>query len=269
MRRILGLIALVATTTSADDTIVEVMTVRHRPASDLVDVLEPLTGPDGSVAAMENRLIVRAAPASLQRIRDLLVSLDVAPRTLWVTVRQRSAGAISESSGSVTASVPIDGTTIDVRPDGTTVTTTKRSRTRVTGSFDAAAAIESGSDVQRLQCLEGRPAFIHVGRAVPVPQPLVPAAAYAEAVTGFWVLPRLAGAVVTLELAVSKYGFESRGTIGTRQTQTSVSGRLGDWLAVSGSSLVRDVSERGLADRTDARESQDWFVDLKVEAGSR
>jgi hypothetical protein len=138
----------------------------------------------------------------------------------------------------------------------------------VTGSFNATSASESGSDVQQLQCLEGRPAFIHGGHAVPVPQPFVPGAAYAEAITGFWVLPRLAGDSVTLELAVSKDGFESRGTLGTRQVQTSVSGRLGDWLAVSGSSLVRDVSERGLADRSAARDSQDWSVDLKVEAGS-
>ncbi len=262
------MLAILATSAWADDTVVEVLTVRNRPASDLVAVLEPLAGPGGRVAAMENRLIVRATPASLQRIKELLATLDTAPRSLWVTVRQASAAASRERSGSVTASVPVDGTTVLVRPDGTTVTTTERSRTRITGSLGAASATESGSDVQRVQCLEGRPAYIHVGRAVPVPQSLVPGAAYAEALTGFWVLPHLAGDVVTLDVSVSKDAFEARGTIGVRQTRTTLTARLGEWLSVSGSSLSRDVAESEIATRGSARDSQDWSVDLKVEAGS-
>lgn len=258
---------LVASIAFADDTVVEVLTVRNRPASDLVTVLEPLAGRDGSVAAMENRLVVRATPAALRRIKDVLGSLDVAPRSLWVTVRQTSVGAAAAQGGSITAVVPAGGTTVQVRPDGTTVTTTQRGHTRVTGSFGAASASESGADVQRLQCLEGRPAFIRAGRAVPVPQ-ILGGAAYAEADTGFWVLPRLAGDVVTLELSVTKDAFEATGTIGVRQTQTTVTGRLGEWLSVSGSSLARDAVERGTASRESARQSTDWSVDLKVEAGS-
>ena len=36
---------LLAATAAADDTLVEVLTVRNRPAADLVAVLEPLAGP--------------------------------------------------------------------------------------------------------------------------------------------------------------------------------------------------------------------------------
>lgn len=258
---------LVAAIAWADDTVVEVLTVRNRPASDLVAVLEPLAGRDGSVAAMENRLVVRATPGALRRIKEVLGSLDVAPRSLWVTVRQNSVGAAETRTGAITAGVPAGGTTVQVRPDGTTVTTTERSRTRVTGAFGAASASETGADVQRLQCLEGRPAFIRVGRALPVPQ-AVGGTTYAEADTGFWVLPRLAGDVVTLELSVAKDAFEASGAVGVRQTQTTVTGRLGEWLAVSGSSLTRDLAERGMASRDSARQSADWSVDLKVESGS-
>ncbi|HET7293723.1 MAG TPA: secretin N-terminal domain-containing protein [Vicinamibacteria bacterium] len=267
MKLLLGAaVLLAAALAGADDTAVEVLTVRNRPASDLVQVLEPLVGSDGSVAALENRLIVRATPAALRRIKEALPALDVAPRSLWVTVRQASTAVAQAQGGSVTAIVPAGGATVEVRPDGTTVTTTQRSRTRITGGFGATSVNETGSDLQHLQCLEGRPAFIRAGRAVPVA--IVGGATYAEADTGFWVLPRLAGDLVTLELAVSKDAFESAGTVGVRQAQTTVSGRLGEWLAVSGSALARDAAERGIASRGSARQSSDWSVDLKVDAAS-
>ena len=266
--RCASLVLLLATLAWADDTVVEVLSVRNRPAADLVGVLEPLADRDGSVAAIDNRLVVRATPAALRRIKEVLASLDTAPRSLWITVRQTSAGSAEARGGSVTASVPKGGTTVQVRPDGTTITTTERSHTRVTGSFGAASASESGADVQRLQCLDGRPAFIRVGRSVPVAQAVTGGTTYAEADTGFWVMPRLAGEVVTLELSVSKDAFEASGAVGVRQTRTSVAGRLGEWLAVSGSSLSRDAAERGIVSRESARQSTDWSVDLKVEAGA-
>jgi len=261
----------------ADETVVEVLTVRNRPASDLVAVLEPLVGPGGSVAALENRLVVKATPSALQQLREVVATLDVAPRALWITVRHASSSTADARGAGAAATVPVGGATVQVSPDGASVTsTTTRSRTRVTGAFGAASASETGAAVQRLQCLEGRPAFIRVGRAEPLPQAVVVAGpegpavvsgtAYAEADVGFWVVPRLAGSVVSLELATSRDAFEASGAIGVRRTSGSVSGRLGEWIAVGGSSLQRDAQQRGLASRADASASSDWSVELRVEA---
>lgn len=246
-----------------DETVVEVLAVRNRPASDLVSVLEPLAGPDGSVAAMESRLIVKATPAALAQIKHVLGSLDVAPRALWITVRHASSATTSARGGAVAASVPIGGTTVQVSPDGATLTTTTRSqRTRVTGAFADASASDTGTDVQRLQCLEGRPAFIQVGRA----EPAFAGAGYVEADTGFWVLPRLAGQTLSLELATSRDAFEASGSIAVRRTSGSLSGRLGEWIPVGGASLARDAQERGLASRATTSTTSDWSVELRVEA---
>jgi hypothetical protein len=260
-----------------DDTAVEVIAVRNRPAADLVSVLESVVAPDGSVAAMENKLIVKAGPRAMQQVRELVASLDVAPRSLWITVRHASTDRSSSRSGAVAASVPAGGTTVEVSPDGASVkTTTTRSHTRVAGAFDASSSQGAGSDVQRLQCLEGRPAYIRVGRAEPVtqgyivPGPGAPGVAtgtaYAEADIGFWVVPHLAGSTVSLDLATSRDAFEASGAIGVRRTSGSVSGRLGEWIPVGGSSLTQKTDERTLASRGSATSDSSWTVDLRVEA---
>lgn len=248
-----------------DENVVEVLSVRNRPASDLVSVLEPLVGPGGSVAAMENRLIVKATPGALAQIKQVLGSLDVAPRALWITVRHASASSTEARSGSVAATVPVGGATVQVSPDGGTIaTTTSSRRTRVTGAIGASSSAETAADVQRLQCLEGRPAFIRVGRAQPVPQ--LAGTAWAEADIGFWVMPRLAGQTVSLDLATSRDAFDASGAIGVRRTSASVSGRLGEWIPVGGSSLGRDAQERDLTSRATTSATSDWSVELRVEA---
>ena len=88
------LLAVLVPAAAAEDTLVEVFTVRNRPASDLVSVLEPIVAPDGSVAAMESRLIVKATPAAMAQVRGLVGSLDVAPTgltpnyELWIKRRE-------------------------------------------------------------------------------------------------------------------------------------------------------------------------------------
>jgi hypothetical protein len=157
----------------------------------------------------------------------------------------------------------VGGATVEVSPDGARVTTTStRSQTRVTGAFGSVSAAESGSDVQRLQCLEGRPAFIRVGRAEPVAQ----TGAYVEADIGFWVVPRLAGASVSLDLATSRDAFEASGAVAVRRTSGSVSGRLGEWIPVGGSSFRREAEDRSIASRATTTTSSDWTVELRVEA---
>ena len=262
--------------TPTQETRVEVMTVRNRPASDLVAAIEPLVGPR-NVAAMENRLIVKASPRELEQIRALVAALDVAPRSLWITVRQLSSTSLEARGAGVAAHVPAGGTTVQVSPDGATITTTtERRRTVVRGGIGATSGNETASDVQRLQCLEGRPAEIRVGRAEPVPQlAVVPApggaavasgTTYVDASVGFWVLPRLAGEVVTLELATSRDSFETRGAVGVRRARSMVSGRIGEWIQVAGSSLASAEDERTMVSRGSSKSASDWSVELRVEA---
>jgi type II secretory pathway component HofQ len=257
--RLLVALLVVAPWLAAQDASVEVLTVRNRPAEDLVPALQPLAGADGSVMSMDNRLIVRATPEALRQIKAVLQELDVAPRSLWITVRQVTTASATARSAGVTGSVPIGDGGVRVTRDGGTVTTT-RSRTVVSGSFGASSSTETGGDVSRILALEGRPAFIEAGRAVVAP-PIV-----AEAATGFWVLPRIAGELAVLELATTRDAFGPGATIDQRHTRTTLSARLGDWVHVGG--IGGDSASRttGIGSIAGASSTTDWSVDLKVEA---
>ena len=89
----------------AEDTRLEVLTVHNRPAEDLVATLGPLAGPEGALTSLDNRLIVRATPGALAQIRAALEQLDVAPRTLWITVRQATAASSAARAGQISGTV--------------------------------------------------------------------------------------------------------------------------------------------------------------------
>jgi type II secretory pathway component GspD/PulD (secretin) len=266
---------LAAAALAAQDLGVEVLSVRNRPAADLVPALQPLAGPDGSVTSMENRIIVRAGPEAMRQIKAVLQQLDVAPRSLWISVRQATAQSSAARSAGVTGSIPVGDGGVRLTREGGTVTTT-RSRTVVSGSFGASGSTETGSDVARILALEGRPAFIQAGSAVPVaPVVVVPSGAtvvtgtaYVEANSGFWVLPRIAGEVVTLELATTKDALGAGAVVDQRHVRTTLSARLGDWVHVAGIAADSATRSSGLATTGSADTTSDWNVDLRVEAAA-
>ena len=168
-RRSLLLAALLAVSAGlgAQETSLKVLTVHNRPARDLISALQPLAGPGGSVTSLDDRLIVRASPEALRQIERALGELDVTPRSLWISVRQAGSGFSAAREARVTGSVAIGGGTVQLTHEGGSVTT-RRSQTVATGAFGAADAESSTDTVQRIRALEGRPAFIQRGRAVPM-----------------------------------------------------------------------------------------------------
>lgn len=272
-----AVLAWLALSAAAQDRSLETILVRNRPAEDLVPAVRPLVGEGGSVTAFGNRLIVRASARSLREIKELVAQLDVAPRSLWITVRQsrqaeatdRSLGA-SGSAGGVVVSSP---ETVETR-QGTRVER-RTTRTSVIGAFAQSSSSEQGQELQQLRALEGRPSFIRTGRAVPVPQAVViPGAAgpavlagtaYAEAESGFYVTARIAGDLVTLEITTHGDRIDDGGRIERQQLHSTVSGRLGEWISLGGLDRSLTAAESATLSRADSRAADLRSVSLKVE----
>ncbi len=270
--RLIALLLLTSGFAAGEDTLVEVLTVHNRPADELVAPLLPLAGPEGAVTSMQNRLVVRATPAAMAQIRVVVAQLDVAPRRLWISVRQATNSASETREGQLSGTVAANAGSVRVSPDGAIVTTSG-SRTRVTGALSQNSSQASGQDVQRLQALENQPAFIRVGDSVPVPTAIVgpqstvvTATAWVNADTGFWVLPRLAGSLVTLEIAVARDALRVAASVRERRLDSVVSGRLGEWLHVGASATQASERETVLLGGGSRSSGSDWSVDLKVEA---
>jgi len=214
----------------------QVVDLHHRRADDLIPILQPLLEPGDAITGLDDKLFVRADPATMERILAALAVIDQPPRQLVITVGQDSAadtsiaairGAATISSGNVSAGIN--------RPPGTgidsaQVVATDRSRQ------------SSMSNVSSVRALDGSEAYIAVGRQVPVTStqvspgwggPVVTrSTTYRDASTGFYATARVNGDMVTLSISPRQqsYGRDSTGTIHTAGVDSTISARLGEWV---------------------------------------
>jgi type II secretory pathway component GspD/PulD (secretin) len=263
----------------ADDTVLKVIPLKNRPASDLLPALAPLVGPDGSVTALDTRLVVKATPQALARIEALLPSLDTPFRSLIISVSQGIATSASGQTAGAGGAVSTGGggTTVVVSPPrtgGTTTVETRTNRTVVTGSLGAGSASSTDDVTQQIRTLEGHAALIRVGRSEPftsvgvVGTPSGPVVSggttYAESGTGFHVLPRVAGDVVTLELWAENTKGEGPIVVG-QDLRTTVSGPLGQWIEVGSALRQAEVRAREVLGASFRSVSEQRSVRVRVD----
>jgi type II secretory pathway component GspD/PulD (secretin) len=258
MRRIWLLLWFVSSLALAQGTL-EVITLRHSTAEQVIPVLRPLLEPGGALSGQYNQLIVRTSAANLAQIRAALDAIDRPQRRLTILVRFDSAqdaarrdvqGAVRMSSeGNSSAAVRIG---------------------------DASSRQDERVD-QRIQVLEGGRATIAAGQSRPVRTrqvvqtpsgPVVrETTEIAGAATGFEVVPRLAGSDVILEIAPQRENFAPgrSGAIQSERIESTVRGRLGEWFELGGTSSSSVRTERGTLSAADRSSTGDRRIWVKVE----
>lgn len=228
--RILNLLWAVAllsvSLTSVADDIVKIITLKHRLAADLVPTLEPFVDEQGVLTAKDNKLIIRTSIRNFGQIRELVEQLDRPLMRLLIEVRQPLAGSREARGMSEQLSLS------DKRAE-------TELETQRTASRDQAATD------QRIQVLEGHSAVIKSGQLVPMAKRQL-RDSRAETVieqqdvsSGFSVTPHLAGEdTVLLEIAPFSASLDSNGggIINRQQAFTTVSGKLGEWIEIGGTS---------------------------------
>jgi type II secretory pathway component GspD/PulD (secretin) len=135
--------------------------------------------------------------------------------------------------------------------------------------------------MQTLQVMDGGSAYIQTGQSAPVPQQhvtrtvvggrvveqVVDSVEYRSVGTGFYVLPRVTGDRVTLDLSPYREALTQRvpGMADVQRVVTTVSGRLGEWLDVGGMTEQRSTEREALLGRTTATRSEQRNIVVKVE----
>ncbi len=273
----IALLLLSTAVVRADSTVLKVIPLKHRPAADLVPVLAPLAGPEGSVTSLDTRLVVKATPQALAEIEKALVALDTPLRSLLILVSQGVASTSQAQAGGVGGTVSGGGTTVTVSPPaagGTTTVETRSGRTVVRGALGAESSSSTDDVTQQIRTLEGHPALIRVGRSQPfntvgvVPAPggsaVVAGTAFAESGTGFHVRPRLAGDLVTLELWAENTRGEGPVVVG-QDLRTTVTGRLGQWIEVGSALRQAETRAREILGASYRAVSEERSVRLRVD----
>ena len=267
------LLLLISTGIVAQQMQIEVIDLNHRFPDEVISVIRPILVPGGSVSGSGNKLIVKTTPANLRDIRNILANIDKPARRLMITVSQGVNNRSSGSQESLSGRVGNDNISISSSRPGEEDIPDNRIEYRALDSYSNNDARSSYT----LQAMEGEPAFINSGMAVPVvtqtthvtPNGTIiqNSQQYRDVTSGFYVVPRLNGDRVTLMVSshLSSLNGGRRPAFNIQNVQTTVTGRLGEWLEIGGISQVRRSSSRSSLSTTNNQSQESRPVLIKVE----
>ena len=236
----------------------EIVQLRHRPAEQLLPVLQPLLAGGGSLSGSGFQLIVRTTPANLEQLRQVIASLDRAQRQLLISVRQ-DFGGVARGGGV--------GGQIVLAPGASAAR----------GSVFERSGTAQDNVSQQLRVQEGNQAYISSGESTLVQQRSVTRTVNGVIVTetalprdfntGFYVTPRINGDTVFLEIGAQR---DSRADLGpgsanTNRVASTISGRLGEWIELGGVNQSQSADTRGLLSRSSDAGAQERRVYVRVE----
>jgi len=239
----------------------EIINLRHRSAEALLPQLAPFVEPGGAITGVGDKLFLRASGRNQADIKALVASLDTPLRRLMISVRQDGADSGSDRGAGVSGRVEVGagGTAISGR--GHLYQSDSRSRR---------------DTVQQVQTIDGGRAAIMVGESfllplrqvVLTPGGVVVSESFVQRDlgTGFVAMPRLSGERVTLEISPrDDTPGPTPGSVNVQRLLTTVSGRLGEWLELGGSTGEQSGSLGAIASYGTRSASRQRRLLLKVE----
>lgn len=273
------LLCLLPFTVVAGERVLEVIPLKHRLVNDVIPVVEPLVAPGGTVTGMNNQLIIKSTPENITEIKQVLDSLDRAPRQLMITVtqnqdmiRQQREQGLSGRYGNGEITVQTDSLE---RED--LEAAIKDRENRLEYQMRDRSSQNESRNAYRVQATEGYPAHIQAGELYPFPRRDVYIAPgnvivqdsvqYQDATSGFYVLPRIQGDTVTLEIAPRVMHVQhghGPPIIRLQDVQTVVSGKLGEWIPLGGVNESGNRSDQELLSRGNSQRSEQSRIFIRV-----
>ena len=222
----------------------EIVPLKYHTSADMLPVAQDFIGQDGQVSAYGNQLIVKAEPGKIQELKDLLSQLDTAPKRLLITVDTNENNGRGDEGYSVNGAPP--------------------NQTRIISR----STTSRNGGIQQVQASEGAPALIQVGQSVPITSSQSNSygdyssqTQYRNVTQGFYVTASVTGDTVHLAISTNRdrMSQERPDVVNVQSTDTTVSGRLGEWIPLAGinretqadkSSTTRSYSTQGRDDLT-------------------
>ena len=211
----------------------EIIPLQHTTLDRVLPVLKPLLEPGGGLSGMNNQLFIRASAANRAELKRVLAAIDMPARQLVISVSTQRES---------------EGRNWDTR-------TVRRDQAE-----------------QSVRTMDGSPAFIQLGRSIPIPLRqfvygpggvvVSEQVVFQDVGRGFYAEPRLNGRRVTLDIRQQSESMSGvRGAVESQRLSTTVSGNLGEWLPLGGAGMATEgggAYVRG----TQSTQQQVW---LKVE----
>jgi type II secretory pathway component GspD/PulD (secretin) len=250
---------------------IEVIELHSRSYDEILPVIQPFVGNDGSVSGMGSKLVIKAAPERVREIKRLLAELDRPPKRLLITVGDAEDRARSSSGYRASADIKAGNSQISINSPGYPVDS---SRAQI--KLHDRRSTTTQSSQQFVQAMEGQSAYISSGLRIPLQTTEryygagVPyqrsTTQYHDVSRGFYVVPRVSGDAVTLEIAQHNDKPGRRyGVIDSQRIDTMVHGRLGEWIDLGGLDTTESAQQGGLGRSVNSQQGRLQGIQLKVE----
>jgi len=220
----------------------EIVPLKYHTSADMLPVAQDFIGKDGQVSAYGNQLIVKAEPDKIQALKALLTQLDTAPKRLLITVDTNENN--QQNTGD--------------------------QQTRI---INYSTASRDGG-IQQIQASEGAPALIQVGQSVPITSSQTNSygdyssqTQYRNVTQGFYVTASVTGDTVHLAISTNRdrMSQERPDVVNVQSTDTTVTGRLGEWITLAGVNRETQADKQGLARSYSTQGRDDMTLRVKVD----
>ncbi len=278
MKKIFKLLCLMPLLSTAQADSVSTIQLQNRPAEEVIPIVEPMLGANDAITGQGFKIFLRSSPETAARIRDVIDVLDTPAKMLQVSVFQGSERDLGElgigadiriESGD--ASVDIGNGEDDEDRAGGNIT---YSTTKGSASIGGISTQKSLRDnpIHRVRVTEGNEAYIETGERIPYfygagwfgRRGFAGAVEYEDAMTGFYVLPRIRGDNVVLEVSPfkSSHNDTSGANIDTQSANTTITGPIGKWLLIGGVTerVERSQSTTGTTIATRGRDNTSIWI---------
>ena len=250
---------------------IEVIELKSRPYEEILPLVRPFVGSDGTVTGMGNNLVIKAAPEQVKEIKRLLATLDRPPKRLRIVVDNGDDRARSSRGYRASADIKTGNGQISINSPGYPVDSS-RGEVRL---HDRRSTTTQSSQ-QFVQAMEGQPAYISSGLQVPLRTteryygggiPYQRTTTQLHDVTrGFYVVPRVSGDAVTLEIAQHNDQPGRRyGVVDTQRIDSVVHGRLGEWIDLGGLDTTESAHQGGIGRSVNSQQGRLQGIQVKVE----
>jgi type II secretory pathway component GspD/PulD (secretin) len=248
----------------------------NRPAEEIIPIIKPMLGAGDAIAGQGFKLFLRSSAQTLEEVRAMIEALDVAARNLQISVYQGSEKSLEAMEVSGNIQIENDNANISIGTRKTDAAgNIDYSNDNVSGSISASSTrlSQQSGPVHQLRVAEGTEGFIQTGKQIPYftgsgwYRPATATVEYKDVTTGFYVLPRIRGENVTLQVSPFKNSLSGAhdGSINTQQANTTISGPIGEWLEIGGITEQFKHSQSGILSRSSAEGSSEGKIWIKAD----
>ena len=269
MRRLCTLLVLMLLASVVQAASITTIQLHNRPAVEIIPIVKPMLGANEVITGSGYKLFLRASPQSLEQVRDIIDALDTAAKILQVSVFQGSERDLRTRSVSGSLQIDNGNTSVDIGSSkNKSAGGISYNSDNVSGDIGASGTHQrqTSSPVHQLRVSEGTEGFIQTGEQIPYSTGYN-STEYKDVTTGFYVLPRIHGNRVTLQIRPFKNSLAKagKGSIETQSARTTINGRIGEWLPLGGVSEQSKHSQSSIGSSSSTKSSSQQSIWIKAD----